>query len=108
VGYSIYGDYGEDSPPGKIIAAVATREIDVAIVWGPIAGYFAKQQAEAMRIIPVPPDAASPSLPFSYNIAVGVRQGNDALKTQLTELLQRKAPEIAQILSDYGVPTVQD
>jgi mxaJ protein len=108
VGYSIYGDYGEDSPPGKIITAVATREIDVAIVWGPIAGYFAKQQAEAMRIIPVPPDAASPSLPFSYDIAVGVRQGNDALKTQLTELLQRKAPEIAQILSDYGVPTVQD
>ena len=95
VGYSIYGDYGEDSPPGKIITAVATREIDVAIVWGPIAGYFAKQQAEAMSVIPVPPGASSPSLPFSYNIAVGVRRGNDALKMQLTELLQRKAPEIA-------------
>jgi mxaJ protein len=108
VGYSIYGNYGEDSPPGKIVTAVATREIDVAIVWGPIAGYFAKQQAEAMRIIPVPQGAASPSLPFSYDIAVGVRRGNDALKTQLTELLQRKAPEISQILSDYGVPTVQD
>lgn len=108
VGYSIYGDYAEDSPLGKIIAAVATREIDVAIVWGPIAGYFAKQQTEAMSVTPVPPDAASPSLPFSYNIAVGVRRGNDALQRQLTELLHHKAPEIAQILSDYGVPTVQD
>ena len=108
VGYSIYGDYAEDSPPGKIIAAVASREIDVAIVWGPIAGYFAKQQTEAMSVTPVPPDASSPALPFSYRIAVGVRRGNDALKTQLTELLQRKAPEISRILSDYGVPTLQD
>ena len=108
VGYSIYGDYGEDSPPGKIITAIATREIDVAIVWGPIAGYFAKKQAEPMSIIPVPPGAASPSLPFSYNIALGVRRGNDALKMQLTELLQRKAPEISQILSDYGVLTLRD
>ncbi len=108
VGYSIYGDYAEDSPPGKIIAAVARREIDVAIVWGPIAGYFAKQQTEPMNVIPVPSEASTSSLPFSYNIAVGVRRGDEALKTQLTELLQRKAPEIAQILSDYAIPTVQE
>jgi quinoprotein dehydrogenase-associated probable ABC transporter substrate-binding protein len=108
VGYSIYGDYGEDSPPGKIITAIASREIDVAIVWGPIAGYFAKKQTEPLSIIPVPQAAALPSLPFSYNIALGVRRGNETLRTKLTELLQRKAPEIKQILSDYGVPTVQD
>jgi quinoprotein dehydrogenase-associated probable ABC transporter substrate-binding protein len=108
VGYSIYGDYAEDSPPGKIITAVATRAIDVAIVWGPIAGYFAKQQTEPMSVIPVPSDVSSPTLPFSYHIAVGVRRGNDALKTQLTELLKRKEPEISRILSDYGIPTVQD
>jgi mxaJ protein len=108
VGYSVYGDYAEDSPPGKIVTAVATREIDVAIVWGPIAGYFAKQQTEAMNVIPIPADVSSPALPFSYNIALGVRRGNEALKTQLTELLKRKAPEIARILADYGIPTVQE
>lgn len=105
VGYSIYGDYAEDSPPGKIIAAVASREIDVAIVWGPIAGYFAKHQTDPMNVIPVPSDVSSPTLPFSYSIAVGVRRGDEALKSHLTELLQRKAPEIQQILSDYGIPT---
>jgi quinoprotein dehydrogenase-associated probable ABC transporter substrate-binding protein len=108
VGYSVYGDYGEDSPPGKIIAAVAAQEIDVAIVWGPIAGYFAKKQAEPLTLVPVPANVASPSLPFSYNIALGVRRGDEKLKTKLAELLQRKAPEIQQILVDYGVPTVQD
>lgn len=108
VGYSIYGDYAEDSPPGKIMTAVATGDIDVAIVWGPIAGYFAKQQTEPMSIIPVPPAASSSSLPLAYNIAIGVRRGNEGLKTELTELLHRKASEIAQILSDYGIPTGQD
>lgn len=108
VGYSIYGDYAEDSPPGKIITAVATGEIDVAIVWGPIAGYFAKQQTEPMSIIPVPSAASSSSLPLSYNIAIGVRHGNAVLKTELTKLLQCQAPEIARILSDYGIPTVQE
>ncbi len=108
VGYSIYGDYAEDSPPGKIIAAVASREIDVAIVWGPIAGYFAKQQTEPLSVTPVPSEASTSSLPFSYNIVVGVRRGDEALKMQLTELLQRKAPEIARILADYGIPTIQE
>jgi mxaJ protein len=108
VGYSIYGDYAEDSPPGKIIAAVASRDIDVAIVWGPIAGYFAKRQTEPLSVIPVPSDVSSPTLPFAYNIAVGVRRGDEALKTQLAELLHRKAPEIARILGDYGIPTVRE
>jgi mxaJ protein len=108
VGYSIYGDYAEESPPGKIITAVAAREIDVAIVWGPIAGYFAKQQTEPLSVTPVPSEASTPTLPFSYHIAVGVRRGDEALKTQLTELLQRKAPEISRILLDYGIPTVQE
>ena len=108
VGYSVYGDYGEDSPPGKIIAAVATGEIDVAIVWGPIAGYFAKKQTEPLTIVPVPSNVTSPSLPFVYNIAVGVRKGNEQLRGKLAELLQQKATEIRKILEDYGVPIVQD
>jgi len=89
VGYSVYGDYGEDSPPGKIIAAAATGEIDVAIVWGPIAGYFAKKQKEPLTIVPVPSDVTSPSLPFSYNIAMGVRKGNEELRKKLDRLLQQ-------------------
>ena len=108
VGYSVYGDYGEDSPPGKIIAAVATGEIDVAIVWGPIAGYFAKKQTELLTIVPVRSDVSSPSLPFVFKIAVGVRKGNEPLRGKLAELLQQKAPEIRKILEDYGVPIVQD
>jgi len=106
VGYSVFGDYAEDSPPGKIIAAVAAGEVDVAIVWGPIAGYFAQKQTVPLTLVPVPADASSPSLPFTYSIALGVRRKDTELKAKLDEVLQRKAAEIRKILQDYGVPLV--
>lgn len=108
IGYSVFGNYAEDSPPGKIIQAVATGEIDMAIVWGPIAGYFAKKQAVPLTLVPVPADAGSPALPFTYNIALGVRRKDDALKEKLDSELKRKAPEIRKILEEYGVPLLQD
>jgi mxaJ protein len=100
----VFGNYAEDSPPGKIIAAVAASEIDVAIVWGPIAGYFAQKQAVPLTLVPVPADAGSPALPFTYSIALGVRKGDSDFQAKLDEALTRKAPEIHRILEDYGVP----
>jgi mxaJ protein len=107
VGYSVFGDYAEDSPPGKIIAAVAAGEVDVAIVWGPIAGYFARKQAAPLTLVPVPADAGSPSLPFTYSIALGVRRKDAELKAKLDEVLLRKAAEVRKILEEYGVPFVE-
>jgi quinoprotein dehydrogenase-associated probable ABC transporter substrate-binding protein len=108
VGYSVFGDYGEDSPPGKLIKAVADGEVDMAIVWGPIAGYFAKKQAVPLALVPVPVNAGSPSLPFVYSISLGVRREDKELKAKLDEALKRKASEIRKILQEYGVPLVQD
>lgn len=107
VGYSIFGDYTEDSPPSRIVTAVAAGEVDIAIVWGPIAGYFAQKQAVPLTLVPVPQNAASPSLPFVYSISLGVRRKETELKATLDELLARKSAEIRQILEQYGVPLVQ-
>ena len=104
VGYSVYGNYAEDSPPGKIVAAVAAGEIDTALVWGPIAGYFAQRHTPPLRVTPLPADAGSDRLPFRYDIAMGVRRGNHALKAQLDALLVQHARPIRAILQDYGVP----
>jgi quinoprotein dehydrogenase-associated probable ABC transporter substrate-binding protein len=108
VGYSVFGNYGEDSPPGKIISAVASGEINVAIVWGPIAGYFAKKQSTPLTLTPVSLDADSPTLPLSYTIALGVRPKDSEFKTQLDQALQRKTAEIRQILQEYGVPLLSN
>ena len=108
VGYSVFGDYAEDSPPGKIIGAVAAGEVDMAIVWGPIAGYFAKKQTVPLTLVPVPADAGSLSLPFTYSISLGVRRKDEELKAKLDDALKRKTSEIHKILEEYGVPFAQD
>src|SRR5262249_264613 len=88
VGYSVFGNYAEDSPPGKIIDAVAAGEVDVAIVWGPIAGYFSQKQSVPLTLVPVPANASSPSLPFAYSMSLGVRRKDTELKAKLDEALQ--------------------
>ena len=106
VGYSVFGNYADPNPPGKIIEAVANKEIDAAIVWGPIGGYFAQQQAISLRVVPVASEDESPSLLLAYDIALGVRKNDEALKNTLNGLLTQHAEEIQQILVDYGVPGI--
>ena len=106
VGYSVFGNYADPNPPGKIIEAVANNEIDAAIVWGPIGGYFAQQQATSLRVVPVASRDESPSLLLAYDIALGVRKSDEALKNTLNGLLTQHAEEIRQILIDYGVPGI--
>ena len=68
------------NPPARIIEAVAAGEVDVAVVWGPLAGYFAKVQPVALRIEPVMPHVDLPMLPMIYEISMGVRRGDDTLR----------------------------
>jgi len=105
-GYSVYGDYNQANPPARIVEAVAKREIDVAVVWGPLAGYFAKREGVPLEVVPVSPRIDLPYLPFVYDISMGVRREDSAFKDQLDEILARKSREIGNILDEYNVPRV--
>lgn len=105
-GYTVYGNYAEESPPSRIIQAVARGEIDLAVAWGPLAGYFATRQSIPLTIVPVPPEKHRAVLPFIYSISMGVRRGHDALRQQLNQIIDRKQKEIDRILDDYGIPRV--
>ena len=105
-GYLVYGDYREDSPPARIIEAVASGEVDVAIAWGPLAGYFASRQQVPLDVRPVSPQIDLPFLPFVYDIALGVKRGNDPLRAELDEVLVRRRADIDKLLDEYGVPRV--
>jgi quinoprotein dehydrogenase-associated probable ABC transporter substrate-binding protein len=103
-GYMVYGDYSQENPPARIIDALVAGEIDVAIVWGPLAGYFAKRAGVPLDIIPVSPQIDRPFLPFVYDISMGIRRGEDSFKEELESIIERKRPEIESILDEYGVP----
>jgi quinoprotein dehydrogenase-associated probable ABC transporter substrate-binding protein len=95
-----------ESPPGRIIDAVADGAIDIAIVWGPFAGYFASRQHTELQIVPVQPSIDPPSLPFAYDISMAVRPGQAAFKEEIEGILDRRRADIAEILAEYGVPLV--
>ena len=100
-------DSTEDAPQAKLIDAVAHKSIDVALVWGPFGGYFAKPYGNALKIEAVTHDPASPGLAFTFPMAAAVRSGDTALKDTLQAAFDRNAVKIAAILKDDNIPSVQ-
>ena len=105
-GYTVYGDYNKPNPPARIVDAVANGEIDLAVVWGPLAGYFAKREPVPMELVPVSPQIDLPFLPFVYDIALATRRDDTALRQELETILEKRKPEIDRLLAGYGVPRV--
>jgi mxaJ protein len=103
-GYTVIGDYHEPNPPSRIVRAVAKGEVDVAVVWGPLAGYFARKSPVPLRVVPVTPEVDVPYLPFVFDIAMGVRRGDTVLRDSLDAVIARRQHDIDRILADYGVP----
>ncbi|HEX7334373.1 MAG TPA: substrate-binding domain-containing protein [Pyrinomonadaceae bacterium] len=105
-GFTLYGDYSKHDPPARIVDAVANGDIDLAIVWGPLAGYFAKQSRVPMDVVPVSPQIDQPFLPFVFDISMGVRRDDQELKDQVEQILELRRADIDRILQDYRVPRV--
>jgi mxaJ protein len=101
-GYTIYGDYSRPDPPRELIDAVDSGEIDAAIAWGPIAGYFAKHAKAPLVVTPV--QSNEPGMTFG--IGLGVRTADRAWAQTLERVLDDERPAIDRILDDYGVPRV--
>jgi mxaJ protein len=104
-GFMVYGDYRNDHPISEIVHAVATSEVDVAAVWGPVAGYFARKEKPPLVVTAI---AASPEahMPMTFDISMGVRRTDKQLKAQVESALSSLAPQIKKILVSYGVPVL--
>jgi quinoprotein dehydrogenase-associated probable ABC transporter substrate-binding protein len=107
-GYMIYGDYREPDPPARLIEAVEHGDIDVAAAWGPLAGYAAKTSAVPLSITPILEGERFAPLRFQFEIAMGVRKGDHALRDRLNDFIAQNAAEITAILKSYGVPLVEN
>jgi mxaJ protein len=107
VGYSVFGDYSEEAPPARIMDAVVGGDVDVAVVWGPLAGWYARRHDLPVRLVPVQPQIDVPYLPFVFDIAMGVRHGQVELQEEISAALERRSADIDAILEDYGVPRIR-
>jgi mxaJ protein len=90
--------------PGDIVAAVANGKIDAAVVWGPIAGYYAARYGSQLRLTAVEPEIDPPMLPFTFQIAAGVRKDEPRLYERVNAALSRRSRDVVEILQAYHVP----
>jgi mxaJ protein len=103
-GFPVVDDYSQANPLGRLVAAVAKGQIDVAVAWGPIAGYFAHQHEVELALESVKPQIEPPFLPMVFAISIGLRKGDEDFRDRLHVTLARHWEEIQAVLRDYGVP----
>nr|WP_245257482.1 substrate-binding domain-containing protein [Methylocapsa acidiphila] len=104
--YPLVVDTRHDAPTSEMIADLEQGRIDVAILWGPIAGYFAKKSAVGLKIAPLVKEAQGPRL--VYRIGMGVRHADQDWKRRLNALIAESKGEIDGILEAYGVPLLDE
>jgi mxaJ protein len=107
VGYQLMFDsnFHAEDYPGKLVEDLVAGSVDVALVWGPIAGYFAKKKAAPLELVMLDDrPKGTDGNRFAFDISMGVRKSDKELKGKLEEALARRHDEIKHILEDFGVP----
>ena len=102
-GYMLYGDYHRPNPAASIVDAVERREVDVALVWGPLAGYFSTRAPQPLHLEPVIPENDQ-GWPMVFDISVGIRRDEPGLLEQINAALLAQRPAIQKLLQEFGVP----
>lgn len=108
IGYTIYGDYRDETPPARLIKAVESGEVELAAAWGPLAGYAALHSPVPLRVVPIADTKDFAPLEFAFDISMGVRKGDVTLLRKLDDILQRRRGDVAALLARYGVPITSE
>jgi quinoprotein dehydrogenase-associated probable ABC transporter substrate-binding protein len=104
--YRMMVDRRFESPGEEMVKDIRSGEIDAGVLWGPIAGYFAKKGGEPLKVVPLLKDAKDGKMEF--RITMGVRQGDDLWKRQLNDVIRKRQKDIDRVLLEYGVPLLDE
>lgn len=96
-------DFAARNPLATVVQAVARGEVDVGVVWGPVAGYFAGNHA-GLEWVPVSPQIEIPFVPFVTSMSIGLRPGDEDFRDLLDDALAKHWDEIQSLLESYRVP----
>ena len=100
--YQLVVDTRFDHPAAQMIHDIAAGMIDVGVLWGPIAGFYAKQESVPLSVVPL--ESTNMPMQMDYRITMGVRYNEPEWKRKINGLIRKHQAEINEILLDYGVP----
>ncbi|WP_420965249.1 substrate-binding domain-containing protein [Bradyrhizobium sp. B120] len=104
--YPLMIDTRYDSSAEAMMNDLEKGEIDAGILWGPMAGFYAKKANPPLHVTPLLKETTGPKL--VYRIGMGVRASDQNWKRQLNRLIQENQPAINKILLDFGVPLLDE
>jgi quinoprotein dehydrogenase-associated probable ABC transporter substrate-binding protein len=104
--YQLVVDTRFDHPGEELIHDVATGAIDIGIVWGPIAGFYAKHESTPLAVVPL--ESTNTPMQMDYRITMGVRHNEPEWKRKINNLIRKHQADINKILFDFGVPMLDD
>jgi mxaJ protein len=100
--YSLFFDpTGDRDRPAKLLDDLVAGKVDVAIPWGPLAGYYAKKLSAPIEMQALPDEEG---VPLSFSMGMGVKKGNRDLKARLEAAIDHRQSDIQSVLEEYGVP----
>jgi len=102
--YDLYVDTRVQSPGKDMINDLLDKQIDVALLWGPIAGFYAAQHGDQLKVTPLLNEPKSTRMEFYITMAV--RPGENKWKNDINALIRANKDEIDKILRDYHVPVL--
>ncbi len=105
-GYRMMVDRRYENPAQDMMNDIRSGEVDAGIQWGPIAAYWAARGGEKLVVVPLVKEASGGKIAF--RITMGVRNGDDAWKRQLNDIIRKRQPDIDKVLLDFGVPLLVD
>lgn len=104
--YTLVVDTRVENSPKNMMSDLASGEIDVAVLWGPFAGYYARQSAAPVTVVPLVKETAGPK--EVYRIGMGIRGADAEWKRTLNKLTAELQPEINDVLRSYGMPMLDE
>ena len=104
--YALMVDTRYESPTHEMVDDIETGVVDIGLLWGPIAGYYAKDAKQPLAMVPVPNEAGAPRM--DYHIAMGVRANEPEWRRRINAAIAKRHADLTAILRDYGVPLLDE
>ena len=105
--YRLIVDTRYDNPMEEMVKDIRSGEVDVGILWGPYAGYYASRGGERLTVVPILEEV--PGTPkLEYRITMGVRMGETGWKRRINEIIAKRQGDIDGVLLEYGVPLIDE
>lgn len=104
--YPLVIDTRFDNSAKALVDDVVSGQVDVGVLWGPMAGYYAKRANPPLVVVPLTKEVGGP--PMVYRITMGVRPSDQEWKRQLNTLIRENQADLNHVLLGYGVPLLDE